>query len=168
MRKLLLLVLFWLSSDAIAYCFNEAGLSYGVDPVLLVAICDGESSLNPLAQNINYKKGIAVSEDMGLCQINSTWLKKLKPYNITRETLYLDPCVNLKVGAWILTSGCDLKNMSWDCVGVYNAGPRAENAPIRYKYSLKVFKRYQKLKYDKSELAKTLNKIPLQYRQKGG
>lgn len=131
---------------------------------MILSIADGESSLNQFAQNVNYKNGRAVSEDIGVMQVNSTWLPKLKKYGITRELLYTDPCLNVKVGTWILVSGCDLKNMSWDCIGAYNAGPSKNNGGARLKYSVKVYNKYRKLKTDQKALDAVLAKIPNRFR----
>ncbi|MCD6040269.1 MAG: trbN, partial [Gammaproteobacteria bacterium] len=41
------------------------------------------------------------SFDIGPAQINSAWLPILKTHGITQTQLQFDPCINIKVGAWI-------------------------------------------------------------------
>lgn len=167
MRKIVALMLVWciLGGSAEAYCFREAAKAYKIDPILLISIADGESSLNYLAQGVNRKNGVAVSEDIGVMQINSAWLKNdwFKENKITRERLYRDPCLNVMVGTRILAAGCDIKSLSWDCIGAYNAGDRKGRERLRYKYSVKVHKKYKLLKTNPMELNRVLSRIPKWY-----
>ena len=119
MRKvlliLLLLVLFLLPpSAASAYCFEEAGAVYGINPTLLWAIAKVESSFNPLAINRNSNG----SYDFGLMQINSSWYRTLGDEVWQRLA---DPCVNVYVGAWVLAQCMQRYGYTWEAVGCYNA-----------------------------------------------
>lgn len=141
MIKTLAMIALLYSGCSSAFCFMEVANSSSVDPLLLGAIVKQESGFNPKAQNVNRKNGIAVSEDIGFAQINSSWLnnrllRSAFP-DITRERLYRDPCYNLHVSAWILVNSCDMKKMDWDCVGAYNAGIKqgATRALLRKKYA---------------------------------
>lgn len=98
-----------------AFCYQEAGQRYGIDPTLLRAIAKVESSENPRA--INYNKG---STDYGLMQINSSWLPKLKTFGISQEDLW-NPCVSVNVGAWILAHNVQTHGRTWKAIGAYNA-----------------------------------------------
>lgn len=96
------------------HCFDRAALLQRVDVRLLKAIGMVESAFSPSAVNRN----INGSEDMGVMQINSIWLPQLsKLLGITRETLMIDPCTNIHVGAcgcWHKTSGAwALHGMPW-------------------------------------------------------
>lgn len=97
-------------------CFEEAGARYGVSPLILRAIALQESRMNPRALNRN-KNG---TRDIGIMQINSSWLGFLKRYQISENDLY-DPCTNIHVGAWILGSNFQRMGVNWTAVGAYNA-----------------------------------------------
>ncbi len=97
-------------------CWEDAGQRYGINPQLLVAIARTESGLNPKAINRN-RNG---SMDVGLMQINSSWLPKLAEFGIRQEQLY-DPCTSIHVGAWILAHNIRRHGNSWGAVGAYNA-----------------------------------------------
>lgn len=154
MIKTLAMIAILYSGCSSAFCFIEVANSSRVDPLLLGAIVKQESGFNPKAQNVNRKNGVAVSEDIGFAQINSSWLSnpKLKRAfpDITRERLYRDPCYNLYVSAWILVNSCDMNKMDWDCVGAYNAGIKqdATRAGLRKKYAKLIHAHF--LKYRES------------------
>lgn len=106
--------------QAYATCFEEAGAMYNVNPDLLRAMAKVESSMRPDAVN-NGHQTRTKSVDLGLMQINSRWLKTLEKHNITREALLQDSCLNLKVGAWILSDNMRRHGPNWTAVGAYNA-----------------------------------------------
>lgn len=54
-------LLFLVSKGAWAFCYEKAGATYQIDPLLLIAISQVESGLNPNATNIN-KKGTKTSQ----------------------------------------------------------------------------------------------------------
>ncbi|HFQ5220524.1 TPA: lytic transglycosylase domain-containing protein [Vibrio vulnificus] len=113
-----------------AFCFDEAGAYYNVDPTLLKAIAKVESSLNPSAYNENKNAaGKIISQDFGLMQINSSWFEKLSDFNVNEQNVY-EPCFNVSLGAWVLSSNFASHGYNWNSVGAYNAGfsKRTENA----------------------------------------
>lgn len=112
-------------------CWNEVAAWYGVNVHLLYAIAKTESNLNPNAVNRN-KNG---SYDIGMMQINSSWLPTLRQYGVTEAALK-DPCTNLQVGAWILAQNMARMGLTWEAVGAYNA----RNPALRIKYAQKVYK----------------------------
>ena len=112
-------------------CWEEVAAWYGVNVHLLYAIAKTESNLNPVAMNRN-KNG---SYDIGLMQINSSWLPTLKKYGVDEKTLK-DPCINLQVGAWILSQNMQRLGTTWEAVGAYNA----HNPQLRLKYARKVYR----------------------------
>ena len=117
MNRLPVAILFAsLSFAGHAKCFEQAGVRYGVSPVLLSAISQVESNGNPLARNVN-RDG---SEDIGHMQINSRWLRVLASYGIDRKAL-VDPCLNTHVGAWILAQNIRAHGYGWEAIGAYNA-----------------------------------------------
>jgi soluble lytic murein transglycosylase-like protein len=112
-------------------CWEQVANWYGVNVHLLYAIAKTESNLNPSAKNHN-KNG---SYDIGLMQINSSWLPILKKYGIDESRLG-DPCVNLQVGAWILSQNMQRMGPTWEAVGAYNA----RNPKLRIEYARRVYR----------------------------
>jgi soluble lytic murein transglycosylase-like protein len=121
------------SSITYAFCFKEASEMYGVSPELLWSIAKVESNLNPNAINWN-KNG---TYDYGLMQINSWWR------NVLGDRLWQyisDPCMNVKIGAWILAQCLQRFGYTWEAVGCYNA----VDIKKREKYARKVYSTYFK------------------------
>jgi soluble lytic murein transglycosylase-like protein len=128
-----------------ALCFNEAGGKYHIDPLLLQAIAEVESSLNTQAINYNRRKGKVTSIDYGVMQINSSHLKELAPMGVTKEDLLSDPCLNVNVGAWILARNLRAGGVSWNTIGSYNAGFAQDRLIFRNIYSDKIYRKYKVL-----------------------
>jgi len=97
-------------------CWDDAAQRYQVSSALLYAIARTESGLNPHAIGRN-RNG---SRDIGLMQINSTWLPKLATHGIHERDLF-EPCTNIHVGAWILADNVSRLGYTWEAVGAYNA-----------------------------------------------
>ena len=112
-------------------CWKEAGTRYGVSPQLLYAIARTESGLDPQAIGRN-RNG---SRDIGLMQINSSWLPALAALGIGERDL-LEPCTNIQVGAWILAGNVQRLGYTWDAVGAYNA----ESPARRRAYAERVYR----------------------------
>ena len=100
-------------------CWVQAGERYGVNPWLLRAIAEVESSLNPAATNLGHYRQDG-TYDIGLMQINSGLLPALSKYGITRQDLY-NPCTSIYVGAWVLRQKINAYGNTWKAVGAYNA-----------------------------------------------
>ncbi|ELQ3743174.1 lytic transglycosylase domain-containing protein [Vibrio vulnificus] len=131
-----------------AFCFDEAGKYYNVDPKLLNAIAKVESSLNPNAYNENINRnGEVISRDFGLMQINSSWFDKLSQFDVNESSIY-EPCFNVYLGAWVLSSNFATHGYNWNSVGAYNAGfsKRTENARKIYIQKVKSVYYSQKVK----------------------
>ena len=107
-----------MANGANATCWKEASEKYGIPENVLMAIAKTESNFNNDAKNVN-KNG---TTDIGLMQINSDWLSSLSKYDITRKDLMTDACLNLKVGAWILSNNVKRLGWNWDAIGAYNVG----------------------------------------------
>lgn len=122
-----------------ASCWTEVADRYSIEPQLLFAIADVESKLDPRAVNQN-RNG---SRDVGLMQINSLHLPKLKSRGITEQRLLNEPCLAIDVGASILSEFIARHGYNWTAVGAYNAGSAANREPLRRRYALKVYKRYK-------------------------
>lgn len=137
MINLLIVLTFLFSActvtNCLGFCFEDSALKYGLNPQLLRTIAKVESGLNPNAININ-KDG---SRDIGLMQINSRWLSKLR---ITQKELLSNPCLNVEVGALILGECIKKYGYTWQAVGCYNATSEVN----RVNYSWMVFRQLQK------------------------
>ncbi|GAB5045611.1 lytic transglycosylase domain-containing protein [Thermodesulfovibrio sp. TK110] len=116
-------------------CFIDAGNRYGVHPNLLWAIAKVESRFNPYAINKNANG----SYDIGIMQINSSWIPVLKAYGLTDPRHLWNPCYNIHVGAWVLSQCIKKFGYTWDAVGCYNASSKVK----RVRYSQKVWKELQ-------------------------
>lgn len=128
-----------------AFCFSEAGAIYQIDPKLLKAIAQQESSLSAKAVNINRdKQGRVLSVDYGLMQVNSTHIPKLQKMGIihNHEDLLNQPCLNVKIGAWILAQHMRECDVNWNCLGSYNAGFQPRNEKKRIRYAQQIYARY--------------------------
>ncbi|EKS9799002.1 lytic transglycosylase domain-containing protein [Burkholderia cepacia] len=115
-----------------ADCIDAAAAYQHLNPHLVRAIASVESGFNPSARNVN-RNG---SEDIGLMQINTSWLPTLARYGIDRAAL-LDACTNAYVGAWILAQNFATYGVSWNGVGAYNA----RTPSLRARYALRVYRR---------------------------
>lgn len=122
------LFLFVFAGETRAFCFEEAGSLYNISPRLLRAIAKVESNFQPDAINRNTNG----TYDYGLMQINSSWARVLG--NDLWSSLG-DPCLNVKVGAWILSDCIRRHGYTWEAVGSYNA----EKKHKRVRYARKVY-----------------------------
>jgi soluble lytic murein transglycosylase-like protein len=104
------------SLHARADCLDDAARYHRVSVQILRAIAQQESGMRPYVTSRNADG----SEDIGLMQINSSWLPKLARFGITRQHLF-DACVNAYVGTWILASNIKQFGPTWKAVGAYNA-----------------------------------------------
>ena len=102
-------------------CFEQAAVYHYVNPRILRAIARVESGFNPGIIHRNANGTV----DVGIMQINSSWYRTLGAYGI-RPAHLLDPCVNIFVGAWILSGDIREYGNTWRAIGKYNAaGDRA-------------------------------------------
>lgn len=126
-----------------AYCFEQAGRRYGLNPTLLEAIGQTESSLRPQATNLTHHARTG-TYDIGLMQINSSWLPKLAAFGIAEHLR--EPCQNVMVGAWILANHMRESGFDWNGVGAYNASCRTLSAAqcrtVRADYTWKVYRNW--------------------------
>jgi len=144
MKKVLLLLLFVITVNSKLYafdwCFEIAGSKYRINPLLLRSIAIVESGLNPSAISKNKNN----TEDMGIMQVNSMWLKTLRRYKLDKEVLLKNPCQNIAIGAWILSQCINRFGYSWKAVDCYNKGPT--KAKKYSDYVLKVYRVMESLK----------------------
>jgi hypothetical protein len=117
------------AGESSAFCFEEAGQTYGVPPGLLWAIAKVESGFDPEAVCYNDDG----SYDYGVMQINSRWAASLG-LNVWNKLD--DPCTNVKVGARILADCLNRYGYTWEGIGCYNA----VNLGKRAVYARKIIK----------------------------
>jgi hypothetical protein len=110
--------------------FSAAAAIYQLDPDLLRAITWVESRGIPGAVGPRLSGG---HRAWGAAQINDIHLPELVSYGVTRSDL-LDPCINLKLSAWVLANCIRSKGATWAAVGCYNAGPASSNTAAQAKY----------------------------------
>jgi len=123
---------------AVESCLRRAAANYGLPYEIVYAVAHVESSFNPVAVNTANSNG---THDIGLMQINSSWLPTLKKFGIEARHLY-DPCVNANVGAWILAQNIQRYGYTVNAIGSYNAGPAGKSA-IKIRYAKKVIEVYE-------------------------
>jgi len=124
-----------LGTEAYAFCFEEAGAQYGINPQILRAIAKVESNFNPAAINKNSNG----TYDVGLMQINSIWAATIGK---ERWNSLGDACSNAKTGAWILSMCMNKYGYTWKAIGCYNS----QTPEKRDKYSKRVFDQLQRVK----------------------
>ena len=117
--------------SAMADCLDDAATYHNVYPALARAIAMHESRMNPRAISPPNSNG---SYDIGLMQINSSWLPMLARYGISHDAL-LDGCVNAYVGTWILQQNISQYGYNWEAVGAYNASTPSK----RQKYAMAIY-----------------------------
>ncbi|WP_215906652.1 lytic transglycosylase domain-containing protein [Geomonas propionica] len=130
------------ATDASAFCFEEAGMEYGINPQILRAIAKVESNFNPSAINYNSNG----TYDYGLMQINSSWAPTIGKQ---RWSSLGDACNSVKTGAWILSMCMEKYGYTWKAIGCYNS----QTPDKRDRYSKKVFDQLQRVKPLRQEAA---------------
>lgn len=83
-----------------AQCLAEIQKEYSVHPDIMLAIAYVEGGTVGQNSRVNDNG----SYDIGLFQINSMHLRKLKGYGISEEQLRNDGCLNARVAAWHLST----------------------------------------------------------------
>lgn len=115
-------------------CFADAAHRFDVEKRMLVAIAKTESALRPHVVGPKNSNG---TYDIGMMQINSSWLPTLAKYGISQRDL-LNACTNIEVGAWILAHNIARHGATWKAVGAYNAASPEK----QQKYVAKVHHNY--------------------------
>ncbi|TWJ32543.1 transglycosylase-like protein with SLT domain [Geobacter argillaceus] len=126
------LLLHLLVADSSAFCFEEAGSLYGINPLILRAIAKVESNFNPGALHRNTNG----TYDFGLMQINSSWAPIL---GRERWNLLGDACYNTMTGSWILATCMSKYGYTWKAIGCYNS----QTPERRDRYAQMVFRQLQ-------------------------
>jgi len=147
-RLLLIAVAFLMPVTSHAFCFEDAGRDYNIDPDLLLAIAIRESKLNAHAYNGANKDG---TSDSSLMQINSANLPMLNKIGITKQRLYSQPCISVYTGGWVLAGFIKQYGYTWEAVGAYNAGSGKKRGALRKKYSDEIRSIYTVIKMERKK-----------------
>lgn len=115
-------------------CYDLAAQRYQVSPVLLQAVAQHESGGRATVVNVNPNG----TRDIGLMQINSSWLPTLARHGIAERDLF-DPCVSILVGAWILSNNFARLGYTTQGLGAYNAA----SPDKRERYAAQVLRRLE-------------------------
>jgi hypothetical protein len=104
------------------HCINEAAIEYHIPAKLLITLLQVEGGkVGKIVKNPNG------SFDMGPAQINSSWLPTLKAHGVTQAQLQFDPCINIKVGAWIAAKAIASENNLLAGIGDYHSHTKKYN-----------------------------------------
>lgn len=115
-------------NDVPVECINKAAVQYHIPAILLVSVLRMENGR--VGDAIRNKNG---TYDYGPMQINTIWLKEIQKYGYTREAIQYDPCVNVAVGAWILSRAIADDKTLWKGVGNYHSHTCDKNMLYRSK-----------------------------------
>lgn len=139
-----MLILLAVSPASNAWCWEAAGQKYGISPLLLQAVSWQESRFNARAVNNANRNG---TSDIGLMQINSSHIPRLKELGVIRrkEDLF-SPCLNIQVGAWILAQHFQQCGQNKNCLGSYNAGFSGAGQQARNVYANSVIHHWRAMK----------------------
>ncbi|GBQ81522.1 conjugal transfer protein TrbN [Asaia bogorensis NBRC 16594] len=129
-----------LSAD-IAACVADAARTYRIPEAIYRAVLMTEGgAAGTVSHNSNG------SDDLGIAQINTSWLPRLAAQGVTRTRLLTEDCLNVHVGAWILgqeLAGADPHDAAafWRRVGNYNSHTPVYNQ----RYQIRVWRNLQRL-----------------------
>lgn len=111
-------------------CINHAATVYHIPATLLTSVLLTEGGRVGTA-----KKNTNGSFDYGPMQINTVWLSKLQQYGISRNDIQYNACVNVHVGAWILSQRIAAAHELGYGIGSYNSYSLPQNNHYRTKVS---------------------------------
>jgi len=99
-------------------CVVEAAEHYQVPELLLHAILAKENG-----RNGQYSVNVNGSKDLGLAQINTSWMTEFSKYGITPERVLNNACLNVSLSAYILKYNWARQNGDWfRAIVAYNIG----------------------------------------------
>ncbi len=122
--------------DIPLHCINQAAIAYHIPATVILSVIKTENGKNGLA--VKNKNG---SYDLGVMQINTTWLPRLKQEGITAEQIKRNPCINVHVGTWILAQGM-ANGSGWQGVANYHSYTKKHNQLYQEKVK-RVYSKYQ-------------------------
>ena len=120
-------------SDVSLQCINQAAYEQHIPAKLIISVLNVErGKIGTATRN---KNG---SVDLGPMQVNSRWWPELYQYNITPHDVQYNPCINLRVGAWILARSIASGQNLLEGVGNYNSHTPFYN----HSYTQKIREKY--------------------------
>jgi soluble lytic murein transglycosylase-like protein len=124
------------TEDAVR-CVAQASARYEVPELLLHGILMKEGGR--MGQAVRNRNG---TYDLGLAQINTSWVGHFARYGIRLEHLLYDTCTNLSASAYILKQNYNRLGGDWfKAIVAYNIGPNnwtASRYAIGYRYAVDV------------------------------
>lgn len=99
-------------------CWEQAAKKHNVPIMLLQAIADTESGMNPVAVNKSHLRRTG-TVDIGYMQVNSD-SRVLRNLGVSKQELF-EPCINIDAGARILSEKIARHGYTWEAIGAYNA-----------------------------------------------
>lgn len=115
-------------NDVPIECINKAAVAYYVPATMIISVLRTENGRVGMA-----KRNKDGTYDYGPMQINSRWLSKVAPYGYTKVDIQYNPCVNVAVGAWILSQSIASGQNLWSGVGDYHSHTPGLNEPYQQK-----------------------------------
>ena len=113
-------------------CFGLVAARSGIPEGLLRAVAKIESNNRPDA--VHYDSD--GTHDVGVMQVNSSHFPELESeFHITEQILLERPCVNIAVGARILSGFIRRYGATWRAVGSYGAGTATKKEDSRRQYA---------------------------------
>ena len=89
-----------------------------------------------------YSKNENGTWDMGPMQINSVWIPEFKKYGITEKMILNNGCLNVFLGAWILSNHYKKSDSIWEAIGNYHS----KHGRLNQKYQNLVYKKIRSIK----------------------
>jgi hypothetical protein len=119
-------------------CINQAAVRYYVPAKVIISVLETEGGRVGMASP--NRNG---TFDFGPMQVNSVWIKKIASYGYTQQDIQYDPCKNVMVGAWILSTQIaedqeNTENSYWKGIGDYHSHTLDKNI----QYQQIVYKHY--------------------------
>ncbi len=111
-------------------CINHAAQTFHVPATIIVSVMKIENGWDGAA--IRNRNG---TSDLGVMQVNSSWLPRLSKYGITKKDLQFDPCINVHTATWLLAKGL-AKGEGWQGVGNYHSATPIHN--LKYRQKVKI------------------------------
>lgn len=115
-------------NDVPVECINKAAVQYHIPAIIIISVLRMENG--HVGDAIPNKNG---TFDYGPMQINTIWLKEIKRYGYTKETIQYNACANVAVGTWILSRAIADDKTLWKGVGNYHSHTNDKNAKYRTK-----------------------------------
>jgi soluble lytic murein transglycosylase-like protein len=117
-------------------CINDAALEYHVPAKLIIAVLNVEGG--QVGQAVKNTNG---TYDLGPMQINSAWQKTLSQQDISLAQVRDNPCMNIKVGTWILSKNIADEQDLLNGIGDYHS----HTTKLNQQYSTQIRLRYTEL-----------------------